>query len=226
MKKVVLLLLITLILPCKTFGATSEDMSVYVRKDVFEVYMQNINSNTEKILDELKSQRQELTSQRQAIAEIRQDISGLSARVENTDSRLSARIGNLDERLSARINGLETGFTARIDGLNSQLSTRIDNLNSRLSARIDGLETGLTARIDGLNSQLSSRIDGLDTRIGDLRNDIYLGLVILGIVISLPMVQKMLQERKPTTPRQTVTLEDVQRLIEENNIKLQQKFTA
>jgi hypothetical protein len=128
--------------------------------------MQNINSNMEKILDELKSQRL-------AITELKQDV-------------------------------------------------------SVLSARIDGIDTRLSARIDGIDAKLSARIDGLDTRVGDLRNDIYLGLVILGIVVSLPTVQKLLQAREKQTSNSpsAITLDDVRRLIEENNVKLHQKFQA
>lgn len=62
--------------------------------------------------------------------------------------------------------------------------------------------------------------------MGDLRNDIYLGLVILGIIIALLMVQKLLQahvDRRETT-KPSVTLEDVMRLIEENNALLEKKF--
>ena len=142
MKRVVLSLIAVLILAYAAFGATSEDMSVYVRKDVFDVYMQNINVNTERILEELRVQRE-------ALIETKQNISVLSA-----------------------------------------------------------------------------RIDGLDARIGDLRNDIYLGLVILGIIVALPTVQKMLQshEERRDTRQSVVTLEDVKHLIEENNAKLQQKF--
>ena len=144
-----------LILARPAFGATSEDLSPYVRKDVFEVYMPNINTNTERILEELRTQRE-------AIVEIKQNISVLSA------------------------------------------------------------------RIDGLDARLSAQIDGLDARVGDLRNDIYLGLVILGIIVSLPVVQKMLQSREKhqASSHSYVTLEDVKQLIEQNNAKLQQKFQA
>ena len=168
MRKVCILLLMQILLfETASFGAVSEDMNVYVRKDVFEVYMQNINVKLDMILEEQKTQRDELKAQRKDITEL--------ARVV------------------------------------SVLSTRIDGLDSRLSARIDGLD-----------SRLSARIDGLDARMGDLRNDIYLGLVILGIIIALPMVQKMLQAQsdRREARKPYVTLEEVIRLIEENNAKL------
>lgn len=119
-------------------------------------------------------------------------------------------------------------LSERIDGLDTKLSARIDGLDAKFSERIDGLDAKLSARIDGLDARLSARIDGLDARVGDLRNDIYLGLVILGIVVSLPTVQKLLQAREKQTSNspQSITLDDVKRLIEENNVKLHQKFQA
>ena len=179
MRKVCMLLLTQLLLfGTASYGAVSEDMSAYVRKDVFEVYMQNINAKFDTILEEIKSQRKEVNDLTNA-------VSGLSERV-------------------------------------TALSTRVDGLEASLSARIDGLDSRLSARIDGLDARLSARIDGLDARMGDLRNDIYLGLVILGIIIALPMVQKMLQAQadRREARKPYVTLEEVIRLIEENNAKV------
>ena len=167
MKRIFLSFLFVLIFGSLVFGATSEDMSMYVRKDVFEVYIQSINTKFDMILEEIKAQRKDVND-------------------------LSNAISGLSERVTA-------------------LSTRVEGIDARLSARIDGLDT-----------KLSARMDGLDARMGDLRNDIYLGLVILGIIITLPMVQKILQvhgdHREARKPY--VTIEDVIRLIEENNAKL------
>ena len=144
-----LLIMLLCLVGTVAYGAVSEDTNVYVRKDVFEVYMQNINTKLDMILEEQKTQREELKTQHKDINELARVVSVLSA-----------------------------------------------------------------------------RIDGLDTRLGDLRNDIYLGLVILGIIIALPMVQKIFQahvdRREATKP--SVTLEDVMRLIEENNALLEKKF--
>ena len=144
-----LLIMLLCLVGTVAYGAVSEDTNVYVRKDVFEVYMQNINTKLDMILEEQKTQREELKTQHKDINELARVVSVLSA-----------------------------------------------------------------------------RIDGLDARMGDLRNDIYLGLVILGIIIALPMVQKIFQahvdRREATKP--SVTLEDVMRLIEENNALLEKKF--
>lgn len=76
----------------------------------------------------------------------------------------------------------------------------------------------MSERIDRNFETLSARIDGLDARMGDLRNDIYLGLVILGILVGVPSVQKWYERLKASRP--SVTLEEVKRLIEENNAEL------
>ena len=142
MKKICVLLLVQLLMiGTASYGAVSEDMSVYVRKDVFEVYMQNINANMERVLQ---------------------------------------RLDKIDE------------------GLNT-----LNQTVANLSGRVDGLD---------------KRMDSLDKRIDDLRNDIYLGLVILGIIVSWPKLKDVAQKWGKGTP--SITLEDVRRLIEENNAKV------
>ena len=108
---------------------------------------------------------------------------------------------------------------------------QMQNLNAnmeRILQKLDGLEVKvgeltnavsvMSERIDRNFETLSARIDGLDARMGDLRNDIYLGLVILGILVGVPSVQKWYERLKATRP--VITLEDVKRLIEENNAEL------
>lgn len=163
MKRICVALMLMLQMSMVSYGAVSEDMSVYVRKDVFEVHMQNINGKFDSILEELKLQRQSMN-------ELTQAVSALTERV-------------------------------------TVLSERIDRNFDTLNGRINGTERAL-----------SERVDGIDERMSDLRNDIYLWLVILGIVVALPSVQKYLESREKRKP--VVTLEDVRRLIEENNAKL------
>ena len=119
MKKLLLVLVLVFFYASFAYGVASDD--VYVRKDIFEVYLQKLDV----IIEELRTQRQEL-----------------------------------------------------------------NNLNKAVAV-------------------LYERVDGIDTRIGDLRNDIYLGLVILGIIVALPSIQKFLQVRKTS-----ITLEQVEELID------------
>ena len=186
MRRVIAVIVLSLLTGTASYGAVSED--VYVRKDVFEVYMQNINSKFDIIMEELKAQRK-------GINDLTKAVSGLSERV--------------------------TGLSERIDGVNSSLSERIDSVKATLSGRIDAVNSSLSARIDGLNAGLSGKIDGVDKRIDDLRNGLYLWLVAIGLVITViawPKVQEMLKKWRNTAP--SITLEDVRRLIEENNVKL------
>ncbi|MBQ6968999.1 MAG: hypothetical protein IJP85_01580, partial [Synergistaceae bacterium] len=139
-KFAIVMLMLLLMTAGASYGAVSDDMSVYVRKDVFEVYMQNINAKFDMIMEELKEQKRM--------------IADLSDRVAN------------------------------------------------LSGRLDGLD---------------KRMDSLDKRIDDLRNGIYLWLVAIGLVVSWPKLKETVRKWANSTP--SITLEDVKRLIEENNAR-------
>ena len=93
----------------------------------------------------------------------------------------------------------------------------LSNNVTRLSERIDGVNASLSGRIDGLDK----RMDSLDKRIDDLRNGIYLWLVAVGVVIAWPKVSEKFQNWRKSQP--SITLEDVRRLIEENNARMSGK---
>lgn len=111
-------------------------------------------------------------------------------------------------------------FEARMDAFMKEMRGEFQVMNAKLEA--------LSQRMDDNYRNLEQRIDNnyhsLDTRISDVRNDVYLGLVILGIIVSLPVVQKMLSSME--VKRHMVTLEDVKRLIEENNAELRKSLRA
>ena len=150
MRRVIAVIVLSLLTGTASYGAVSED--VYVRKDVFEVYMQNINANQERILQ---------------------------------------RLDKLDDGIHA-----------------------LNQTVANLSGRVDGLDK----RIDGLDK----RIDSLDKRIDDLRNGIYLWLVAIGLIVAWPKAREMF--RKWGTSAPSITLEDVRRLIEENNAEIRKSF--
>ena len=77
--------------------------------------------------------------------------------------------------------------------------------------------TMLTERIQNVNDRLGERIGGVSDRLSDLRQDIYLGLVILGIMAALPSVKEFFKWREDRKDSRVkgVTLEEVRRLIEE-----------
>ena len=114
MKKILLSLLITLILCSCAYAAASEDMNVYVRKDVFDVEIKNINSNMEKIstkLDNLEKSVNELAQSVAVLSErIDRNFDTLSSRIDGVSNTLSSRIDNLDARISDLRNGIYLGL--------------------------------------------------------------------------------------------------------------------
>ena len=98
------------------------------------------------------------------------------------------------------------------------INQKLENILSELKAQRNDINelakvtTVLSARID----RLDARIDGTNTRIDDLRNGLYLWLVIIGtfisfitLIIAWPRVKDFL-----TTQRTTLTVQDVERLID------------
>ena len=120
--------------------------------------------------------------------------------------------------LETRIVGVEQSLNSRIGGVEQSLNSQIGGVEQSLNSRIDGVEQSLNSRIGGEIRRVEAKQDGLEARMGDLRNDIYLGFVLLGIIIAWPRAREVLQKIGKTAP--SVTLEDVRRLIEENNVKL------
>ncbi|MBR0168931.1 MAG: hypothetical protein IJQ08_09680 [Synergistaceae bacterium] len=139
MRKLLSVIGLVLIMSGASNGAVSEDMSVYVRRDVFDAKMEAFMN------------------------EIRGEFQVMNAKLES-------------------------------------LSRRVDDNYQKLNERIDSIH------------------HSLELRIGDLRENIYWLIVLLGIIICLPIVQKIFQSVKESRP--TVTLEDVKRLIAENNAEL------
>ena len=118
-------------------------------------------------------------------------------------------------------------FDAKMEAMFNRLHAEIGEVRGdikALSERIDGVNASLSGRIDGLNASLSGRIDGLDKRIDDLRNGIYLWLVAIGLFVSWPKLKELVQKFGKSTP--SITLEDVRRLIEENNARTAGKAQA
>ena len=139
MRKIVVVMLL-LVLTGTGYGAVPEDTSLYVRKDVFD-------AKFDRVMEELKAQRQMIT----------------------------------------------------------ELSDRVADLSGRVET-------------------LSVAVDGVDKRIDDLRKDLLYGLAIFGIFVFVLKLIEVVLEGANSTP--SVTLEDVQRLIEENNARMSGKVQA
>ncbi|MBQ7069482.1 MAG: hypothetical protein IJM82_10000 [Synergistaceae bacterium] len=71
------------------------------------------------------------------------------------------------------------------------------------------------AEIKGEIRSLSARIDGLEHRIGDVHNFLYWLIVLFGIILVLPFVNKLWDKLWESRRVPSFTLDDVKRLIAE-----------
>ena len=94
---------IILLLQSVSFGAVSEDISVYIRQDVFDAKLEALFNRIYAALNDFKS-------------EIRTEISEILGDIK----ALSERVGIDFIILSSRINGLESSLSNRIDGVNTK----------------------------------------------------------------------------------------------------------
>lgn len=93
MRKFLLAVFLVVLLSASSYGATSEDMSVYVRQDVFDAKMEALFTRLDAKIGELKNElkseisgfRTELKSE---ISELRGDIKALSSRVDGLEKRV------------------------------------------------------------------------------------------------------------------------------------------
>ena len=178
-------------------GASSDD--IYVRRDVFEVEMKNINlrfdqvnSRLDQIIDEIKAQRKEFT---EALAAQRKEFTeALAAQKKEFTDALATQKKEFTDALAAQ----EENF--------HELAKSIVALNERMN----GIEL---------------RFNDLKNSIGDLRNNIYLWLVVIGIIVGLPSVQKFLQVRdEQKEKRSSLTIDElsaIRKLLELNNLSIQ-----
>lgn len=115
-----------------------------------------------------------------------------------------AEIRLMNEQSRNEMRSMEASINTRID----KMGTRID----KLETRIDRLDT----RID----MLDMKIDGVEKRMSSLEIMIYWILGTLSVAFAVLALAPYLKEiRKPS-----ITLNDVRRLIEENNALLEKKF--
>ena len=178
MKKIFLTALLIFLVPSLSYGAVSEDMSVYVRQDVFDAKME----------------------------------------------ALFLRLHNEIENLGNRIDGNIKALSERIDGNYKELLCRIDGNYATLSERTEGNYKDLSNRIDVNYRDLSNRIDGLEKRVGDVHSFLYGLLVLFGALLLLSFVNRWWERHEEKM--HAVTLEDVRRLIEENNAQLIARLRA
>ncbi|MBQ7197375.1 MAG: hypothetical protein IJS40_08205 [Synergistaceae bacterium] len=110
-------------------------------------------------------------------------------------------------------------FDAKMEAQFNRLHAEIGELKGDIKA--------LSSRIDGNFLALSSRINGLEKRVEDSNTFLYYLLVLLGAMLLLPFVNRWLDSKankKEEAARKFITLDDVRKLIEENNAQIFSKL--
>ena len=111
-------------------------------------------------------------------------------------------------------------FMSEMRGEFQVMNTKIEALSVRMDEKFQSLETRMNEGFRGVDD----KIQNLDTRISDLRNGIYLWLVAIGLVATWPKVREIFRSMSSSSP--SITLEDVKRLIAENNAELLKTLKA
>ena len=145
MRKLLIALALICTLSAAALGAESQDMSVYVRQDVFNTRMDKFDTKLNQLHDDIQ--------------------------------RLNTAILLLDEKFSGKL----------------------DTMNTRISA--------LENRINDVQVNMSDRID-------DVKTIIYWGLSILGLILGFAIFAPALGDFLHKLFKPSITLEDVERLID------------
>ncbi|MBQ2615267.1 MAG: hypothetical protein IJF90_00225 [Synergistaceae bacterium] len=192
-------------------------------KDEMNGIREDVKVQVKELRDEMNGIREDVKVQ---VKELKDEMNGIREEVKVQVKELKDEMSGIREEMKAHVKESQEEHKAIRNDI-----AELTRVVSVLSARVDGLDArmgDMRSNLEGRMSDLHSTIEG---RVGDLRNDIYLGLVILGIVVGLPAVQKALQkweEKKAARNASQLpfTLDDVRRLIEENNAKLMGKLQA
>lgn len=148
---------------------------------------------------------------------VRKEI--FDARMDSINSKIDIILGEMKQiredmrQIREEVKQIREDMRGEITQLREEVRSEIKQIREETRTEIKSLRQDLNdvARAVAI---LSQRIDNLDVRMTDSRNDIYLGLVILGIIFALPSVQRFIEWRDSRRP--SITLEDVKRLIEES----------
>lgn len=167
MRKFLLSLILILAFSSCSYGAVSEDMNVYLRKDVFEAKMDAFMS------------------------EIRGEFQLINAKIEALDKRITDS--------------------------EAHMLNRIKDSEANMLTRTNDIEANMLNRISDSITYTSNRID-------DLKTMVYWGFSIIGLLVAFAIFAPSLGEFLRTLRRPSLTLEDVKRLIEENNLKMSKRL--
>ena len=148
---------------------------------------------------------------------VRQDV--FDAKMEAMFERLHGEIVAMKNEIKADINELK----ADMNEFKGEIRADMNDFKGEIRGDIKAL----SERVDGNFGTLSTRIDSnfvtLSTRIDDLRQDIYLGLVVLGLIAAFPAVKEFLKwrEERKEIKNYSLIMDEVRRLIAEAKLNTQ-----
>ncbi|MBR2207908.1 MAG: hypothetical protein IJ859_03770 [Synergistaceae bacterium] len=214
MRKILVALIIILSLSSTSLAA-SED--IYVRQDVFDAKMEVLFTRLDAKIDAWG-------------AETDKKIARLDAKIDSLGADMDKKIARLDAKIDAW--GAETDkkiarLDAKIDSLGADMDKKIERLDVKIDSAIGELRNEMKNEIGELkvsNGEIRGDIKALDARVSNIENNVSwwiggLTLFLTGLAL-VPLVWTIVEKlRKPL-----FSLEDVRRLIEENNAKLTTMF--
>lgn len=115
MKKFLLAFLIIIAFCSCAFGASSDD--IYVRKDLFEAEMKNINSKLDRIEKKLDTLTEAVTKLTERVIVLEERVNSLEKRIEDVNTSLSGHIDGVE----ARMGDLRDDVKVRIGDLNNSI---------------------------------------------------------------------------------------------------------
>ena len=107
-------------------------------------------------------------------------------------------------------------FDAKMEAFMAEIRGEFQKINIKFEAldkRISDSEAHTSNRIEDLKATTSNRIE-------DLKTMVYWGFSILGLLVAFAIFAPSLGEFLRNLRRPSITLEDVKRLIEENNARI------
>ncbi len=191
MKRFMMTVMFVLVTFGVSYGAETADSEIYVRKEVFNAHMDSINSKFDIMMGEMKQIREDMKQIREDMKQMREEMREEIKGIKEDMKQMRGEMKQMREETKAEINAIREEMNKEIKSLRQDISN-------------------ITASV----AVLSQRVKDVDARIGDTQNFLYLLIVMLGILMALPMVQKFLEWNASRRP--SITLEDVKRLIEES----------
>ena len=165
MKKITITLMTLLLMSSVSYGAVSED--IYVRKDVYEVQMQGMNTKLDMILEQMKGLKNEMNGIREEVKvqvkELKDEMNGIREDVKVQVKELKNEMNGIREEVKVQVKELKD----EMNGIREEVKAHVKESQEEHKAIRNDI-----AELTRVVSVLSTRVDGLDARMGDTRSNL------------------------------------------------------